>query len=157
MASSIGNLFRRSLRRPGRREGKDEASAAENNPPRVPQGKVGDRSSILCSGQFFFEYLVVVSLKKVSEGRYEPRISYQFPKRENLLKGQREEEERLLTAIPLFCFPDGNNWAPVTEFPSETFSFVLTNVDGSRKIGYCRRLLPGDVLGEPPGRAGDNN
>lgn len=23
----------------------------------------------------------------------------------------------------------------------ETFSFVLTNVDGSRKIGYCRRLL----------------
>uniref|UniRef100_A0A8C0SGB4 DENN domain containing 2D n=1 Tax=Canis lupus familiaris TaxID=9615 RepID=A0A8C0SGB4_CANLF len=24
----------------------------------------------------------------------------------------------------------------------ETFSFVLTNVDGSRKIGYCRRLLP---------------
>ncbi|KFW78578.1 DENN domain-containing protein 2D, partial [Manacus vitellinus] len=72
-------------------------------------------------GQFFFEYLVVVSLKKVSEGRYEPKISYQFPKRENLLKGQREEEERLLTAIPLFCFPDGNN---------------------CRKIGYCRRLLP---------------
>lgn len=99
--------------------------------------------------------------------------------RENLLKGQKEEEERLLKAIPLFCFPDGNNWAPVTEFTrylphhwllamvshpvlpyprglragravpsprvvspcSETFSFVLTNVDGSRKIGYCRRLL----------------
>ncbi|XP_027765415.1 DENN domain-containing protein 2D-like [Empidonax traillii] len=80
MASSIGNFFRRSLRRPGRREGKDEASAAENNPPQVPQGKVGERSSILCSGQFFFEYLVVVSLKKVSEGRYEPKISYQFPK-----------------------------------------------------------------------------
>ncbi|NWU16954.1 DEN2D protein, partial [Cephalopterus ornatus] len=114
--SSIGNFFRRSLRRPGRREGKDEASAAENTPPRVPQGKVGERSSILCSGQFFFEYLVVVSLKKVSEGRYEPKISYQFPKRENLLKGQREEEERLLKAIPLFCFPDGNNWAPVTDF-----------------------------------------
>lgn len=36
--------------------------------------------------------------------------------RENLLKGQKEEEERLLKAIPLFCFPDGNNWAPVTEF-----------------------------------------
>lgn len=90
-----------------------------------------------------------------------------------MLKGQKEEEERLLQAIPLFCFPDGNNWAPVTEFPrylpdprsqfptskgceleepslphilsfffcSETFSFVLTDVDGSRKIGYCRRLL----------------
>ena len=24
---------------------------------------------------------------------------------------------------------------------SETFSFVLTEVDGSRKNGYCRRLL----------------
>uniref|UniRef100_A0A670I2A6 DENN domain containing 2D n=1 Tax=Podarcis muralis TaxID=64176 RepID=A0A670I2A6_PODMU len=62
--------------------------------------------------------------------------------RENLMRGQREEEERLLQAIPLFCFPDGNEWAPLTEFNSETFSFVLTNVDGSRKIGYCRRLLP---------------
>ncbi|KFQ29940.1 DENN domain-containing protein 2D, partial [Mesitornis unicolor] len=94
------------------------------------------------AGQFFFEYLVVVSLKKTPDGRYEPKIAYQFPKRENLLKGQKEEEERLLKAIPLFCFPDGNNWAPVTKFTSETFSFVLTNVDGSRKIGYCRRLLP---------------
>lgn len=37
--------------------------------------------------------------------------------RENLLKGQKEEEERLLQAIPLFCFPDGNNWEPVTTFP----------------------------------------
>ncbi|XP_053099345.1 DENN domain-containing protein 2D isoform X2 [Hemicordylus capensis] len=58
------------------------------------------------------------------------------------MRGQREEEERLLQAIPLFCFPDGNEWAPLTEYTSETFSFVLTNVDGSRKIGYCRRLLP---------------
>ncbi|NXF88360.1 DEN2D protein, partial [Eubucco bourcierii] len=124
-------------------EGQEESSAAENKPSRVPQGKAAERSSILSSaGQFFFEYLVVVSLKKTSEGRYEPKISYQFPKRENLLKGQKEEEERLLKAIPLFCFPDGNNWAPVTDFKSETFSFVLTNVDGSRKIGYCRRLLP---------------
>uniref|UniRef100_A0A8C3K1W1 DENN domain containing 2D n=1 Tax=Calidris pygmaea TaxID=425635 RepID=A0A8C3K1W1_9CHAR len=123
-------------------EGKEEEGKKENNPSRVPQGKPGERSSALYSaGQFFFEYLVVVSLK-VTDGRYEPKITYQFPKRENLLKGQKEEEERLLKAIPLFCFPDGNNWAPVTEFTSETFSFVLTNVDGSRKIGYCRRLLP---------------
>ncbi|KAM6370061.1 DENN domain-containing protein 2D [Pluvialis apricaria] len=141
--ASIGNFFRRSLRRSGRRAGKEEEGKKENNPSRVPQGKPGERSSVFYSaGQFFFEYLVVVSLKKMSDGRYEPKITYQFPKRENLLKGQKEEEERLLKAIPLFCFPDGNNWAPVTEFTSETFSFVLTNVDGSRKIGYCRRLLP---------------
>uniref|UniRef100_A0A8C9F529 UDENN domain-containing protein n=1 Tax=Pavo cristatus TaxID=9049 RepID=A0A8C9F529_PAVCR len=143
MASSISSLLRRSLRRSGRREGRKEGPAADSIPSHVPLGKAGERSSILYSaGQFFFEYLVVVSLKKMSDGRYEPKITYQFPKRENLLKGQKEEEERLLQAIPLFCFPDGNNWEPVTTFPSETFSFVLTNVDGSRKIGYCRRLLP---------------
>lgn len=62
-------------------EGKEEASAAENNPSRMPQGKPGERSSVLYSaGQFFFEYLVVVSLKKMSDGRYEPKITYQFPK-----------------------------------------------------------------------------
>ncbi|NXT84012.1 DEN2D protein, partial [Zapornia atra] len=100
-------------------ERKEEGSAGGNNPSRVPQGKPRERSSILYSaGQFFFEYLVVVSLRKTTDGCYEPKITYQFPKRENLLKGQREEEERLLQAIPLFCFPDGNNWAPVTEFTS---------------------------------------
>ncbi|XP_067913043.1 DENN domain-containing protein 2D-like isoform X2 [Heterodontus francisci] len=93
------------------------------------------------SAQFFFEYLVVVSLKK-SGTTYEPQIIYQFPKRENLMRSQKEEEENLLKAIPLFCFPDGNTWAPLTEYESETFSFVLTNMDGSRKFGYCRRLLP---------------
>lgn len=31
----------------------------------------------------------------------------------------------------------------------ETFSFVLTNVDGSRKIGYCRRLLVGATQNHP--------
>ncbi|XP_012880056.1 PREDICTED: DENN domain-containing protein 2D [Dipodomys ordii] len=99
--------------------------------------------SSFAGGQHFFEYLLVVSLKKKHSGDdYEPTITYQFPKRENLLRGQQEEEERLLKAIPLFCFPDGNEWAPLTEYPRETFSFVLTNVDGSRKIGYCRRLLP---------------
>ncbi|XP_008059816.2 DENN domain-containing protein 2D-like [Carlito syrichta] len=88
-------------------------------------------------------HLPVVSLKKKHLGDdYEPTITYQFPKWENLLWGQQEEEERLLKAILLFCFPDGNAWAPLTEYPRETFSFILTNVNGSRKIGYCRRLLP---------------
>uniref|UniRef100_A0A674DQW3 DENN/MADD domain containing 2Db n=1 Tax=Salmo trutta TaxID=8032 RepID=A0A674DQW3_SALTR len=91
----------------------------------------------------FFEYLVVVSLgKKRGQGTYEPQITYQFPKLANMGRSQREEEEKSLKAILLFCFPEGVNWAPLTEYPSETFSFVLTEVDGSRRNGYCRRLLP---------------
>ncbi|XP_051549897.1 DENN domain-containing protein 2D-like isoform X2 [Myxocyprinus asiaticus] len=87
------------------------------------------------TGQLFFEYLLVVSLRKKSnEEGYEPHITYQFPK--------REEEEKCMKAAHLFCFPEGINWAPLTEYRSETFSFVLTELDGSRRNGYCRRLLP---------------
>ncbi|GAB1287973.1 DENN domain-containing protein 2D [Apodemus speciosus] len=119
---------------------------SQNNPGEAvtePERIQEHSSSSFAGGQHFFEYLLVVSLKKKRLGDdYEPTITYQFPKRENMLRGQQEEEDRLLKAIPLFCFPDGSEWAPLTEHPRETFSFVLTNVDGSRKIGYCRRLLP---------------
>ncbi|XP_043932591.1 DENN domain-containing protein 2D isoform X2 [Protopterus annectens] len=111
----------------------------------TPNDKPDENERIRFSGgQLFFEYLIVVSLKKKKKDseEYEPQITYQFPKREQLIRSQKEEEETLLKAIPLFCFPDGNNWAPLTEYNSETFSFVLTNIDGSRRFGYCRRLLP---------------
>lgn len=29
---------------------------------------------------------------------------------------QKEEEEKTLKAITLFCFPEGINWAPLTEY-----------------------------------------
>lgn len=103
------------------------------------------------SGQYFFEYLVVVSLKKAKGGSsYEPQITYQFPKRDGMARFQKEEEEKTLKAITLFCFPEGINWAPLTEYHSETFSFVLTEIDGSRRNGYCRRLLPGGKGARPP-------
>uniref|UniRef100_A0A674BFD5 DENN/MADD domain containing 2Da n=1 Tax=Salmo trutta TaxID=8032 RepID=A0A674BFD5_SALTR len=102
------------------------------------------------SGQYFFEYLVVVSLKKSKEGAYEPQITYQFPKRDGMVRFQREEEEKTLKAITLFCFPEGISWAPLTEYHSETFSFVLTEIDGSRRNGYCRRLLPHGNGARPP-------
>uniref|UniRef100_A0A3Q2QY15 DENN/MADD domain containing 2Da n=1 Tax=Fundulus heteroclitus TaxID=8078 RepID=A0A3Q2QY15_FUNHE len=103
------------------------------------------------SGQYFFEYLVVVSLKKNNDGSsYEPQITYQFPKRDVMAKSQKEEEEKTLKAISLFCFPEGINWAPLTEYHSETFSFVLTDIDGSRRNGYCRRLLPRGKGARPP-------
>ncbi|XP_053835488.1 DENN domain-containing protein 2B isoform X2 [Vidua macroura] len=89
-----------------------------------------------------FEYFVVVSLKKKpSKNTYVPEVTYQFPKLERPTKQMREAEERL-KAIPQFCFPDAKDWLPVSEYNSETFSFMLTGEDGSRRFGYCRRLLP---------------
>ncbi|XP_061466337.1 DENN domain-containing protein 2B isoform X1 [Rhineura floridana] len=89
-----------------------------------------------------FEYFVVVSLKKKpSKNTYLPEVTYQFPKLERPTKQVREAEERL-KAIPQFCFPDAKDWNPVSEYNSETFSFMLTGEDGSRRFGYCRRLLP---------------
>ncbi|KAG9328666.1 hypothetical protein JZ751_011519 [Albula glossodonta] len=108
------------------------------------------REQCSASGQFFFEYLVVVSLKKKEGGCYEPQITYQFPKRDGMMKSQKQEEEKTLKAISLFCFPEGINWTPLTEYRSETFSFVLTEIDGSRRNGYCRRLLPHGNGARPP-------
>ncbi|KAM4723199.1 DENN domain-containing protein 2B [Rhinophrynus dorsalis] len=89
-----------------------------------------------------FEYFVVVSMKKKpSKNTYIPEVTYQFPKLERPTKQVREAEERL-KAIPQFCFPDARDWLPVSEYNSETFSFMLTGEDGSRRFGYCRRLLP---------------
>ncbi|XP_075044632.1 DENN domain-containing protein 2B isoform X2 [Mixophyes fleayi] len=89
-----------------------------------------------------FEYFVVVSMKKKpSKNTYIPEVTYQFPKLERPTKQMREAEERL-KAIPQFCFPDARDWMPVSEYNSETFSFMLTGEDGSRRFGYCRRLLP---------------
>lgn len=108
------------------------------------------RESRYVSGQYFFEYLVVVTLNKSKQGVYEPQITYQFPKRDGMVRFQREEEEKTLKAITLFCFPEGISWAPLTEYHSETFSFVLTDVDSSRRNGYCRRLLPCGDGARPP-------
>ncbi|XP_072515870.1 DENN domain-containing protein 2B isoform X2 [Salminus brasiliensis] len=89
-----------------------------------------------------FEYFVVVSLKKKpTKNSYTPEVTYQFPKLERPTKQMREAEQRL-KAIPQFCFPDAKDWSPVSEYSSETFSFMLTGEDGSRRFGYCRRLLP---------------
>ncbi|KAJ7994961.1 hypothetical protein DPEC_G00254960 [Dallia pectoralis] len=89
-----------------------------------------------------FEYFVVVSLKKKpTKNSYSPEVTYQFPKLERPTKLMREAEQRL-KAIPQFCFPDAKDWSPVSEYTSETFSFMLTGEDGSRRFGYCRRLLP---------------
>ncbi|XP_076578856.1 DENN domain-containing protein 2A-like isoform X2 [Chaetodon auriga] len=90
-----------------------------------------------------FEYFLVVSLQKSKTGaHYLPEVTQQFPpKLERSFKFMRETEDQL-RIIPQFCFPDAKDWAPVESYPSEMFAFVLTGEDGSRRFGYCRRLLP---------------
>ncbi|KAK7883944.1 hypothetical protein WMY93_027067 [Mugilogobius chulae] len=130
---------------------KERAKDPEPLEPLGPLVEDTSRQQRYASGQYFFEYLVVVSLKKGKDpGSYEPHISYQFPKRDGMGRHQKEEEEKILKAITLFCFPEGINWAPLTEYHSETFSFVITELDGSRRNGYCRRLLPGGKGARPP-------
>ena len=50
-------------------------------------------------------------------------------------------EDVALESIPQFCFPDIDRWRPTVKYTSETFSFVLTDIEGSKRFGYCRRLL----------------
>ncbi|XP_076022279.1 DENN/MADD domain containing 2Da [Genypterus blacodes] len=141
--SAMWSSFRR------RKKGEKESALVE--PPDSVEVDKRSRQQRYTTGQYFFEYLVVVSLKKSKEGgNYEPQIIYQFPKRDGMARFQKEEEEKMQRAITLFCFPDGINWAPLTEYHSETFSFVLTEIDGSRRNGYCRRLLPGGKGARPP-------
>ncbi|KAM3877812.1 DENN/MADD domain containing 2Db [Diretmus argenteus] len=126
----------------------DERESTLKGPP-TPVPPVQDQPNH--SSQFFFEYLVVVNLRrKKPDGCYEPQIIYQFPKQRDMSRSKMEEEEKFLKAITLFCFPEGVDWAPLTEYHSETFSFVLTEVDGSRRNGYCRRLLPNGKGARPP-------
>ncbi|XP_070559989.1 DENN domain-containing protein 2B-like [Ptychodera flava] len=87
--------------------------------------------------QQIFDCIVRVELqKKQTTGLYEPVIKQQHPKE---VSGTSKER---LPAIPQFCFPDAANWAPIHSDRVETFSFVLTSLDGSRTYGYCRRLMP---------------
>ncbi|XP_074660636.1 uncharacterized protein LOC141913088 isoform X2 [Tubulanus polymorphus] len=82
-----------------------------------------------------FDYAIIVGVKKV-EGNLIPYIKYKFP------HNVKPEE----FCIPQFCFPDVSIIKPYSEFKSETYSFVLTNCDGSRNYGYCQRFLPSGKL-----------
>ncbi|XP_036800335.1 DENN domain-containing protein 2A isoform X1 [Oncorhynchus mykiss] len=90
-----------------------------------------------------FEYFLVVALHRTKAGvHYVPEVTQHFPlKLERSFKFMKETEDQL-RIIPQFCFPDAKDLKPVENYPSEMFSFVLTGEDGSRRFGYCRRLLP---------------
>lgn len=59
-----------------------EVKESEPTEPLCPAAAdSASRQQRYASGQYFFEYLVVVSLKKTKDGSsYEPQITYQFPK-----------------------------------------------------------------------------
>uniref|UniRef100_A0A4W3I1T8 UDENN domain-containing protein n=1 Tax=Callorhinchus milii TaxID=7868 RepID=A0A4W3I1T8_CALMI len=102
-----------------------------------------ERDLIELQEQKLFEYFVVVSLrKKPPSNTYKPQVTQQFPSKVSERRVQARDAEERLKAIPQFCFPDADDWVPVSEYVSETFSFVLTGEDGSRRFGYCRKLLP---------------
>ncbi|XP_075712012.1 DENN domain-containing protein 2A isoform X2 [Rhinoderma darwinii] len=109
----------------------------------TPRYHTLERDLIEYQERQLFEYFVVVSLQKKPTGTvYVAEITQQFPlKLERSFKFMREAGDQF-KAIPQFCFPDAKDWTPVSQFESETFSFVLTGEDGSRRFGYCRRLLP---------------
>lgn len=45
------------------------------------------------------------------------------------------------------CFPDGGFWRSRPPEFSRTYALVLTDVDGGRTFGYCRRIRPeGDAF-----------
>ncbi|XP_077337718.1 DENN domain-containing protein 2C isoform X1 [Lithobates pipiens] len=115
----------------------------QNSLKRNPHYQTLERDLIELQEQQLFELFVVVSLQKKPSGdTYVPYITQQYPsKNDHPLKQSKDTEERL-KVIPQFCFPDSKDWAPASNFKSETFSFVLTGEDGSRWFGYCRKLLP---------------
>ncbi|XP_043932655.1 DENN domain-containing protein 2C [Protopterus annectens] len=110
---------------------------------RNPRYQTLEKDLIELQEQQLFELFVVVSLRKVSsKSGYTPEITQRFPNRDDHGHEQSRETEERLKAIPKFCFPDSKTWTTMTDFTSETFSFVLTGEDGGRWFGYCRKLLP---------------
>lgn len=79
-----------------------------------------------------FEYVLSVGLRlNVEQKTYEPYIIYKFP-----------EIVDSNLSIPHFCFPDAEVYQPQEGMTSDTYCFVLTNFDGARVYGYCRRIWP---------------
>mmetsp|Transcript_37836 Transcript_37836/g.95089 ORF Transcript_37836/g.95089 Transcript_37836/m.95089 type:complete len:750 (+) Transcript_37836:78-2327(+) len=83
-----------------------------------------------------FDCLLVVDLRPGSGGQVEPCIRFRHPQRE----GAGDAVSGMEESVTQFCFPDTSSF-PRTRFSAETFSFVLTESDGDRRYGYCRRLL----------------
>ncbi|CAI9722833.1 Hypothetical predicted protein [Octopus vulgaris] len=79
-----------------------------------------------------FEYVICVGLRLNTEKlKYEPYVIYKFP-----------EIVDSNLSIPHFCFPDAEIYQSQEEMSTNPYWFVLTNFDGARVFGYCRRVWP---------------
>ncbi|XP_062512817.1 DENN domain-containing protein 2D-like isoform X2 [Corticium candelabrum] len=88
-----------------------------------------------------FQYVRVVSLEPDgNSSKFKAVVTYRFPPA--IASHMSREEQQTLELVPAFCFPDLDQWKPVTSYKSETYSFVLTDIEGEKRFGYCRRLLP---------------
>ncbi|KAL1510989.1 hypothetical protein AB1Y20_005814 [Prymnesium parvum] len=76
-----------------------------------------------------FDDFLVVGLSNDARGSLVPELRYSF--------GQRDSAAR--AAVMEFCFPDVEDSSLVT-MHSESFTFTLTQDDGSRLFGFSRRL-----------------
>eukprot|EP00127_Corallochytrium_limacisporum_P003029 Clim_evm76s144 gene=Clim_evmTU76s144 len=71
-----------------------------------------------------------------------------LPRQPQILKmftrpNSSDEELEVLRNLAIFCYPDAEIWTdPINLYPSEEFSFVLTDFRGNKRFGYCRRFLP---------------
>lgn len=57
-----------------------------------------------------------------------------------MARHQIEEEEKLLKAITLFSFPEGINWAPLTEYHRSVS-------DSTTVVDFCFITLPVSFFG----------
>ncbi|KAL4225265.1 suppression of tumorigenicity 5 [Mactra antiquata] len=96
-----------------------------------------------------FEHAMIVSLQlNIETGIYEPYVIHKFPEIRNFkltMEGKLfrcEESKDTNVSVPLFCFPDAANYKPSSSAKSQSYNFVLTNFDGGRVYGYCRRFVP---------------
>eukprot|EP01104_Vermistella_antarctica_P000352 TRINITY_DN1043_c1_g1_i1.p1 TRINITY_DN1043_c1_g1~~TRINITY_DN1043_c1_g1_i1.p1 ORF type:complete len:956 (+),score=166.81 TRINITY_DN1043_c1_g1_i1:479-3346(+) len=92
-----------------------------------------------------FDFVAVVDLTLDLGGKGNlvvPSIDYQYPPRQpNADKKKEGDAQKLLESMKGFCFPDLDSF-PSTHVESEPFSFVLTDSEGGRRFGYCKRSLP---------------
>lgn len=87
---------------------------------------VGDE---MVASDKLFEVFVVVGLRSK-----QPATFFRFDAVE-------KPDKKTYSQLEPFCYPNVDV-APLRSMRPESFTFVLTNPMGGRRIGFCRRYLP---------------